>query len=230
MASGPNPPESQRNPRGAGEDGGSVAHRVDAMSPNVIRGETSSEDLVARMATGDEAALSELYDRLSGRVYALLVRILGDEADAADVLLRVFTRAWRRAADYDRARSTVLTWLSVVARTRALEVLRARRSRREWIHRAGQATPERAPAMDGGHGAQAANAETREMRRDIDDALATLHQDQRRAIDLAYFHGLSQSQIADLVDAPLGTIKTRMRTGMRKLRDHLEPLNADDAG
>jgi RNA polymerase sigma-70 factor (ECF subfamily) len=182
------------------------------------------------MAALDEAALSDLYDRFSGRLYGLIMRILGDETDAGDVLIDVFTRAWRRAPDYDPTRSTVGTWLCVMARSKALDMLRARRSRQESIARAAEATPHHPPAMGRGSPSLAEDAETKEMRRHIDHALDTLNADQRRAIELAYFHGLSQSQIAELVQAPLGTIKTRIRTGMGRLRELLEPLYADEAG
>lgn len=229
MAVRPPSPEVPRGTRAA-EDRGRIAHEPVTGTGSVPPPEASPGELVARMAGRDEAALSELYDRFSGRVYALILRILDDEADAGEVLLEVFTRAWRRAADYDRARSTVATWLSVMARSNAIDALRARRSRRDWIRRARRTTPHHPPAMGQRPADLGADAERREMRRHIDEALGSLNADQRHAIELAYFQGLSQSQIADLLEAPLGTIKTRIRTGMRRLRDLLEPLYADEAG
>jgi len=180
------------------------------------------------MATGDEAALSQLYDGFSGQLYTLALRILGDEADAGEVVLDVFAHAWKKAETYDRARSTVATWLSMMLRSRAIDRLRARQSRQRWIQEAHQSRPDHSPAMGEGPAGVLQQTETSERRRHIDAALRTLSTEQRRAIELAFFQGLSQSQIAERLDTPLGTIKTRIRTGMRTLRDHLEHLYADE--
>ena len=181
------------------------------------------------MATGDEAALSQLYDRFSGQLYTLAIRILGDEGDAGEVVLDVFTHAWKKAHTYDGARSTVATWLSMMLRSRAIDRVRARRSRQKWIVAAQQSRPDQSPAMGQGPPGVLQQAERHERRRHIDAALQTLSPEQRRAIELAFFQGLSHSQIAKRLDTPLGTIKTRIRAGMRTLKDRLDPLYADES-
>jgi len=179
------------------------------------------------MAEGDEQALSGLYDRFSGVVFSLAARILGDEDDAAEVTLDTFTQAWLRAADFDPGRSTVTTWLCVMARSRAIDRMRARRSQRDRVARATQRTGGEPVGM-ASRAADANDAlENTQRRRHIQRAMTALPEPQRRAIELAYFDGLSQSQIASRLGVPLGTIKTRIRSGMRTLKDLLEPLYAD---
>lgn len=187
----------------------------------------SPEALVASMAHGDEAALSEIYDRFSAALYSLALRVVGNDADAAEVTLDAFTHAWTHAASFDRSRSSVATWLCMLVRSRALDLLRRRRSRHERLDRAQAADPE-APALGHAQDDAMRAVEVGEKRLHIDEALSRLAPDQRLAIELAYFEGLSQSQIAERLGAPLGTIKTRIRTGMRTLRDILGPLYADD--
>ena len=179
---------------------------------------TPDHALVQRMAAGDERALGELYDRHGRAAYALACAIVGERADADEVVVDVFGQAWRAAAQFEPARGSVGGWLATIARTRALDLVRARGRRSRALDRA-------ALLSDGGFAApvkagEAADRDTEraEARHLVTRALAGLPSPQRRAIELAYFGGLSQSEIATQLGEPLGTVKTRIRDGMAKLR------------
>ncbi len=172
---------------------------------------TPQLQLVQRLAARDAGALAEFYDRFAGLVNALALRILRDTADAEDVVQEVFLQAWRQADRFDPRRGTPEAWLCTIARTRALDRLRRRASRREE-------PAEAAPAAV----AAPRPVEALAVRR----ALETLSEDQRRALELAYYEGLTQSEIAARLEEPLGTIKTRIRTAMIRLREALGPLEA----
>jgi RNA polymerase sigma-70 factor (ECF subfamily) len=171
---------------------------------------------VIRMARGDGSAVAELYDRHSRAIYSLALRMLTDSAEAEDVVQDVFTQAWRQASRYDAARAPVVGWLLVIARARALDRLRARKSRIPVtaLDPATTDPADRGLALD-----QQAISNEDAVR--VRTALATLPAVQREAIELAYFKGLSQSDIAEQLSQPLGTVKTRMRAGLLKLRDVL---------
>jgi RNA polymerase sigma-70 factor (ECF subfamily) len=193
--------------------------------------------LLARMADGDERALGALYDRWAAVVYSLVVRIVGDRDEAEDVVEDVFWQLWRQAPRYEESRGAVSTWVFTVARSRALDRRRALRRRCE--ESAFEATsdsvgePAAAPAVAEVAGAgPAADAERAERREIVAAALHELPTEQREAVELAYFAGLSQTEIAARTGQPLGTVKTRTRLAMQKLRDRLAPLRdrEDDAG
>jgi RNA polymerase sigma-70 factor, ECF subfamily len=181
-------------------------------------------DLITRAAAGDERAMAELYDRYGQVLYAVAYRIVGERADAEEVVLDAFSQAWREAGRFEAARGSVAGWLTTIARSRALDLVRAR-SRRERItaSAAAQGT-ESVPAMGGWRADPASGVDLAERRRQIQLALETLSPPQRRAIELSYFEGLSQSEIAERLQEPLGTIKTRVRLGMQKLREVLRPF------
>jgi RNA polymerase sigma-70 factor, ECF subfamily len=149
--------------------------------------------ILARAAAGDDRALAALYDAYGRAVYSMALRVLGDEADAEGVVQEVFAQAWRQAGRYDAARGTVAAWLLTMARTRAIDRLRARRARPD----VSTATPEEtwlalsAPSVDPGD----ALATARDAQR-VREALQALPVLQRLAIELAYFEGLTQSEIA----------------------------------
>jgi RNA polymerase sigma-70 factor, ECF subfamily len=181
------------------------------------------------MQSGDERALGELYDRWFPIVSGLINRMLKSADDAEDVVEEVFWQAWRKADRYTPERGSVQTWLLTIARTRALDRLRAtRRLREESID---DTTSVAENAASAAAPASASNplldVELAERRRLVLAALADLPHEQREAIELGYFGGLSQSEIADEIGQPLGTIKTRMRLALMKLRDRLSALRED---
>jgi RNA polymerase sigma-70 factor (ECF subfamily) len=176
--------------------------------------------LVRRIAAGDERALGALYDRWSAAVYALVLHIVRDASEAEDVVEEVFWQAWRQAARYEPERGGVSTWLLTMTRSRALDRLRSlRRRREETVPLAVASETVATPGMT----PQGA-AELSEIRELVAAALHELPVEQREALELAYFGGLSQTEIAARTGQPLGTVKTRMRLAMQKLRTRLATL------
>jgi RNA polymerase sigma-70 factor (ECF subfamily) len=170
--------------------------------------------LLKAIAARDEAALAQLYDRYRAILFGLLMRILNNREEAEDVLQEVFLQVWRKAADFDENRGRPFTWLVTLARSRGIDRLRTLASR-ERVAEAGarEFSEEISDA--------ATDALKSEQRGLVSDALAKLPDEQKRPIMLAYFDGLTQSEIATRLGAPLGTVKTRMRTGMIRLRELL---------
>ena len=174
--------------------------------------------LVSRIERRDADALALLYDRYAARLNGLASRILGDTGEGEEVLQEVFLYVWRAAASFNGARGTVLSWLVVATRSRAIDRLRARRpGGRERLRPLDEA-PEPASADD-----PAAGAEGRQWETICRAAIGDLSADQRQALELAYFDGLTQQEIAAKTQTPLGTVKTRMRLGLMKLRDRIRP-------
>jgi RNA polymerase sigma-70 factor (ECF subfamily) len=171
--------------------------------------------LVERVAGGDELAAIELYDRYAPSVLGQLVSLLGDHAEAEDVLQEVFLQAWRQADRYDRRRASVLTWLSMVARTRAIDRYRSARSRQRAYEEASQL--EAPPASSAPEGLRRIWLE--EVRHRLGRELARIPREQREVLGLLYVAGLSHTQAADRLRLPLGTVKTRALLGIRKLRE-----------
>jgi RNA polymerase sigma-70 factor (ECF subfamily) len=171
---------------------------------------------IARMAGGDQTALAELYDRHSRQVYSIAVRILQNPADAEDVVQDVFSQAWRHASRYDVARGAVGAWLLTVARSRAIDRLRARRVRPDLAAPGKIVRDVLDPAL-----LQDAQLLTAEQVERLRGALGELPMPQRTALELAYYEGLTHKEIAERLQEPLGTVKTRIRLAMLKLRDTL---------
>lgn len=178
--------------------------------------------IVRRIAEGDESALAILYDRWAQSVYSLVAHLLKDADGAEDVVEETFWQVWQRASSYDVSRGTVRTWLLTIGRSRALDRLRSRKRNHDDI--SADLSLVRDPRSD-----PSQEVEGAERRQLVYAALIELPDEQRRALELAYFRGLSQSEIADFLGEPLGTIKTRMRLGMQKLRDKLIVLRESRA-
>jgi RNA polymerase sigma-70 factor (ECF subfamily) len=185
-----------------------------------LRPESAQEndvELLKAIAAQDEAAeasLAQLYDRYRVILFGLLMRILNNREEAEDVLQELFMQVWRRAADFDENRGKPFTWLVTMGRSRGIDRLRTLAARERT---AVAAARDEAEAVSDA----ATDAFRSEQRGLVTNALAQLPDEQKRPLMLAYFEGLSQSEIAAHLGAPLGTVKTRMRTGMIKLRELL---------
>ena len=173
----------------------------------------AGEELIARMAQRDTEALARFYDRYAPLAFSLILRIVRDRTDASEVLQDVFWEAWEAASAYDTARGTPEAWLIMRARARAIDRVRALRRRHEMF-----ATPLNeavVPEVEAGPDP----VESAELRGAVQWALGQLSETQREAIELAYYAGLTQSEIAARTRQPLGTIKTRIRLGLERLRE-----------
>lgn len=181
----------------------------------------NDENLILQIVDGQTEALGVLYDRYSRMVFSLAVHITGDAAKAEEITLDVFTRVWEKASTYRVDRAKVNTWITSLARYRAIDVLRREKARPEghsvrlelvdYELRATNPSPERVVA----------NAIQQQR---VREALAELPDEQRIVLELAYFGGLTHQQIAEKLSLPLGTAKTRIRLGMQKLRRSLEDM------
>ena len=176
--------------------------------------------LIPAVARGDVTAFEALYDRYSSTVYALLLRILCNADDAQEVLQETFVKAWTSAKMFDAVRGSEVAWLISIARSRGIDRLRSRKIRVEREDEAGREISIHATFVDNATGADSAIQSQERVA--VRGALAELPQPQRVALELAYFEGLSQSEIAARLNEPLGTIKTRMQLGMKKLRERLQ--------
>jgi RNA polymerase sigma-70 factor (ECF subfamily) len=161
---------------------------------------------------GDARALEDLYRRHAPRIYALLLRMLRETADAEEILQETFVDAWKRAGEYAPSRGSVEAWLITIARSRAIDRIRHRGARLRLVRQTEQLGPVEAAPAD----PPDIHAQTR-LRR----ALGTLPPEQRRALELAYWEGLSQSEISEHTGDPLGTVKTRVRLGLQRLAELL---------
>ena len=178
----------------------------------------AGEDLIRRMAEGDADACGRFYDRYARLVYPLILRIVGEPADAADILQEVFWEAWQAAARYDPARGSPEAWIVIRARTRAIDRLRAVRRRSETFVAPLDEGLAAAPPESGGDAAERAAD-----RAVVAAMLDRLPEHQREAIELAYYGGLTQTEIAERLKQPLGTVKTRIRLGLERLREMMGP-------
>lgn len=181
----------------------------------------SDADLAARVRAGDERVLSRLYDEHAERLYSMAMAMLRDPGDAEEVVADAFLRLWR-ADDFDPSRGSVGAYLAVVTRSRALDRLRSRdrRGRAEKRSAAADPTGFSLPVAEAADEPEA-RVEAGERRTRVVAALAALSDKQRAVVDLAYFGGLTHREIAERLSEPLGTVKTRLRDGMKKLRDAL---------
>ena len=179
----------------------------------------SDEALVALAARGEEGALSELYDRFGHVAYGLALRIVRDPALAEDAVQEAFLAVWRTAARFVPERAKASTWILTLVHRRAVDLVRREQPRRtEPLH----AAPEASGSLTEDE------AWLRLQRTRIQEALRRLPDQQREAIELAYYGGFTQSELADRLGEPLGTIKSRMFTGLARLRELLEDTGSDE--
>jgi RNA polymerase sigma-70 factor (ECF subfamily) len=163
--------------------------------------------LVTAVRSGDQSAMGILYDRYSRVVYAVALRVLGDTGAAEDVLQEVFMQLWRNPAAFDASRGNLGPWLAVIARNRAIDSLRKRRPETDFENVVVSVTPD-----------MAGEAENSRVLTKVRGALSEMPASQRTALEMAYFEGLTHSEIAAKTGEPLGTVKTRIRAGLMALR------------
>jgi len=184
---------------------------------SAILGPDESRRLIERLRARDATALGELYDRYGGVVYSIILRIARDKATSEDLTQEVFLRVWNRIPSFDAERGSLSTWVLTIARHSAIDFLRSRSGKQARLNISIE-TLER--SLTGG------NAET-ELQSATDAkkvraAMARLEPKHRQLLELAYFDGLSQSEMAEKLELPLGTVKTWVRTALRQLRENLQ--------
>lgn len=175
--------------------------------------------LMERIAQRDQKALGELYDRFSGPLFATAMRVLHDSNEAQDVVHDAFVTLWEKAATFDIARGSAFSWAVTLVRNRAIDLVRTRRRRAELLAKSVPADlgyVEESPTSTGGETA-ALDDEARAIRA----AVGTLPLEQKRALELAFFGGFTQEEIAVKLAEPIGTVKARIRRGLLKLRESL---------
>lgn len=183
---------------------------------------TPDLELIAAIARGDRAAYATLYDRYAARLFGLALRVTTDRAEAEDVVAEAFAKCWRDASSFDATRGSVTAWLATITRSRAIDAVRSRTRRLKLVDAAAEAPDPVAMGTTPVATDAAVEADERTVR--IRAAMAELPAAQREVLELAYFGGLSQAEIAARVEAPLGTVKTRARLALARLREALAPL------
>lgn len=189
----------------------------------------SDQGLLERVARGDESALERLYDKYSAALYAVAYRIAGERSDAEEIVLDSFAQAWRDAPRFQASRGSPIAWLTTICRSRALDLIRGRGRRSRVVSKAAAAEPDAPPGMGTAEPRTDHDVERMERRQVVAEALLALSPPQREAVRLAYYEGLSHSEIAERLGEPLGTVKTRVRLAMQRLRDSLRPYYAGQA-
>lgn len=173
--------------------------------------------LLRRVAQGDRDAFAKLYDRFAGPLYGVALRIVHEPAEAQDIVHDAFVTVWEKCASFDTSRGSAFSWAVTLVRNRAIDRLRMRRRRSELL-------AESAPSdlgLGGNHASAADTAASGDEARAVRAAVAALPAEQQHALELAFFGGLTQEEIAQKLREPLGTVKARIRRGLLKLRDSL---------
>jgi RNA polymerase sigma-70 factor (ECF subfamily) len=175
----------------------------------------SNEDLLQHVAAGDRRAFAELYDRTAPRVFGLVKRLLRDQAQSEEVTQEIFLEIWQSATRYDTSKGGAIAWMLTMAHRRAVDRVRASQASRDRDQRIGI----RDFAVE--YDTVAENVEVRIETERVKEAMMRLTELQRQAVQLAYFGGYSHSEVAAMLSVPIGTVKTRLRDGMIRLRDEL---------
>jgi RNA polymerase sigma-70 factor, ECF subfamily len=175
----------------------------------------SLNDLLGLVATGDQVAFGELYDQVAGRVLGLVRRLLKDHAQSEEVTQEIFLEVWQNATRYDPAKGSATTWILTMAHRRAVDRIRSSQSSRDRDSRIGRRD------LETDYDSVSESVEIRVENERVQQALRRLTQLQRQAVTLAYYGGYSHSEVAELLKVPVGTVKTRLRDGMIRLRDEL---------
>lgn len=175
----------------------------------------TAEELLAQVANGDREAFAELYDRLAPRVLGLVVRLLRDHAQSEEVTQEIFLEIWQNATRYDRSKGGASTWILTMAHRRAVDRVRSAQAGRDRDTKVG--IRDFRPDYD----SVSESVEIRIEHERVQRALGRLTELQRQAVQLAYYGGFSHSEVAAMLNVPVGTVKTRLRDGMIRLRDEL---------
>jgi RNA polymerase sigma-70 factor (ECF subfamily) len=183
---------------------------VDGIAPAL-----SNEDLLQRVASGDRDAFAQLYDRTASRVFGLVKRLLRDHSQSEEVTQEIFLEIWQSATRYDTSKGGAIAWMLTMAHRRAVDRVRASQASRDRDQRIG--IRDFAPEYD----SVAESVEVRIESERVKEAMMRLTELQRQAVQLAYFGGYSHSEVATMLSVPIGTVKTRLRDGMIRLRDEL---------
>lgn len=193
---------------------------MDAVSsssaPNSGMKSLDDKELVAAIVDRQSAAIAELYDRYSGMLQALSHRVLGDASDAEEVLQEAFLQVWNQAGRYDSKRSSVSTWLVLITRSRSIDRLRSRHVQQRTVKSAGQENPATHTSPQG-----VGNVLLQERRNRLRQEMKQLPDEQSQVLEMAFFRGMTQSEISEETGIPLGTVKTRTLLAMKKLRKAL---------
>ena len=192
-----------------------------SISERMIRNECRWRGYVDAMRSGDTRALAQFYDETSAAIFGLALRVVNDRADAEETVLDVYQQLWNSRHTFDPERGTVWGWMVTLTRNRAIDRLRSAVARRghefplqtDWEVSSDDRAPEEASIFQ-------------QERKLVLEALALLAPEQRQAIELSFFRGLTHMEVSEALSVPLGTIKTRIRTGMRRLRETLAPLGS----
>ncbi len=205
----------------------SVPKDMAAAAPALSRSPLKAKDatwteLIRGIAAGRQSALAGLYDETSSLVFGLAVKMLSNPADAEEVAADVYAQVWRSAATFDVSRGSVTSWLIMLTRSRAIDRIRSRTERRKRETE----IEEYVEVVDPGP-SQHTSVELNDRRRKVRHALASLPPEQRRLIELAFFSGLSHGELAEHTALPLGTVKTRIRLGLMRLRESLAALQEE---
>ncbi len=183
---------------------------VDGTTPTV-----TSEDLLGLVAQGDRQAFAELYDRTASRVFGLVKRLLRDHSQSEEVTQEIFLEIWQTATRYDPGKGGAMSWMLTMTHRRAVDRVRASQSSRDRDTRIG--IRDFAPEFD----SVAENVEIQIESERVKEAMKRLTELQRQAVSLAYFGGYSHNEVSQMLKVPIGTVKTRLRDGMIRLRDEL---------